>query len=83
MTGNIKEKLEEKLGQGRIKIDEPLAPHTTFKIGGPADFYFEANSPQELVRAAKTAESLKVPCFILGGGSNILVSDRGFRGLVI
>lgn len=77
------QKLEEEFGQGRVKVDEPLSRHTTFQIGGPADFYFEANTVEELIEAVKVAEELKIPYFILGGGSNLLASDKGFRGLVI
>lgn len=81
---NLKyQKIIEKLGKKRVKVDEPLASHTTFKIGGPADLFYEAKTTDELVKAVKLARKLKIPFFILGGGSNILVSDRGFRGLVI
>lgn len=75
--------LEEKLGRGRIKVNEPLSLHTTFKIGGPADFFYEANSPAELEKAVTLAKELSLSYCVLGGGSNILVSDEGFRGLVI
>lgn len=75
--------LEEKLGRGRVKMNEPLSLHTSFKIGGPAQFYYEANSSGEVAEAAKTAEELKLPYLLLGGGSNILVGDKGFPGLVI
>lgn len=60
-----------------------LASHNTFKIGGPAKYFYIAKTEQELLRAVKTAEKLKINYFILGGGSNILVSDQGFDGLVI
>ncbi len=83
MDNDILNKFEEKLGRGRIKTDESLSAHTTFQIGGPADFYFEANSTEEITKAAETANKLKIPYFIVGGGSNILVGDKGFRGLVI
>lgn len=75
--------LEEKLEKGRFKTNEPMSLHTTFRIGGPSDFYFEANSNKELTEAVKTAQKIGLPYFILGGGSNILVSDKGFHGLVI
>lgn len=68
---------------GGVKENEPLAKHTTFKIGGPADLFFEAKATEELIKAVKLARELKIPFFILGGGSNLLVSDQGFRGLVI
>ncbi len=75
--------LIEQLGEHRVKINEPMARHTTFKIGGPADLFYEAYTTNELINAVELCEELKVPVFILGGGSNILVSDGGIRGLVI
>jgi UDP-N-acetylmuramate dehydrogenase len=76
-------RLEADLGAARLVRDAPLAPLTTFRIGGPADLLFEARTADELVRAVTTAESLGIPTFLLGRGANILVGDRGFRGLVI
>ncbi len=63
--------------------NEPLANHTNFKIGGPARYFFIAENEEDLVKAVKAAKELNLPYFILGGGSNILVSDEGFDGLVI
>ncbi len=71
------------LGQDRLKVDEPLSKHTYFKLGGPADLLYEAKTVDELVGAVQSAILYKIPYFILGGGSNILVTDAGFRGLVI
>lgn len=65
------------------RINEPLSKHTFLKIGGPADLYYEANTSDELIGAYKSAASFKIPVTILGWGSNILVSDKGVRGLVI
>jgi UDP-N-acetylmuramate dehydrogenase len=67
----------------RLRRDERLAPYTTFRIGGPADLYFEASTADELADAVLTARELDVPYFVLGLGANILVGDKGFRGLVI
>lgn len=67
----------------RIRRDELLAPYTTFRIGGPADLYFEAITADELADAVVAARELDVPYFVLGLGANILIGDRGFRGLVI
>ncbi len=67
----------------RFKRNEPLAKHTTFKIGGPADLFFVAKNSQDLKKAVQSAQKLKIPYFVLGRGSNLLVSDKGFRGLVI
>ena len=63
--------------------DVPLAPYTTFRIGGPADLFCEPSSAEELAFAVLAARSLDVPYFVLGLGANILIGDRGFRGLVI
>jgi len=67
----------------KIKENISLAQYTTFKIGGPARYFFVAKTTDDLVKAVKFAESKNLPFFILGGGSNLLVSDKGFAGLVI
>ncbi len=61
----------------------PLAPYTTFRIGGPADLFCEPSSADDLALAVLAARALEVPYFVLGLGANILIGDRGFRGLVI
>jgi len=71
------------LGDERVRRDVPLAPFTTFKIGGPADLFYEAHSADELALAVTTARETRTPYFLLGTGANILVGDGGFRGLVI
>lgn len=81
MTKSL-QKLKQILGD-RIQEDHPLGPLTTFKIGGPADLYYEARTADELLQAVSHARLLSVPVFMLGGGSNILISDKGVRGLVI
>ena len=75
--------LAARLGADRVRRDVPLAPYTTFRIGGPADLLFEATSGDELVESITAARALDVPVFLLGLGANILVGDRGFRGLVV
>lgn len=60
-----------------------LAPFTTFKIGGPAKYFLKAKGIAEIQSALKDAEKNNIPVFILGGGSNLLVNDKGFDGLVI
>jgi UDP-N-acetylmuramate dehydrogenase len=77
------ESLISSFGAERIKVDAPLAPLTTFKVGGPADVLFEPVNSDELLRALAIARSAAQPVTMLGGGSNVLVSDRGVRGLVI
>ncbi len=71
------------LGPDRLRRDIVLAPYTTFKIGGPADFFVEAHSADELAEAVRIARAYAVPHFLLGVGANIVIGDRGFRGLVI
>ena len=68
-----------------IKIQEnvPLAPYTTFRIGGPAKFFVEVESGEELAEAVAFAQEKKVDFYILGGGRNVLISDQGFQGLII
>lgn len=68
---------------GRLRRDVLLAPMTTFRIGGPADLFFEATSADDLAEALTIARETEVPFFVLGLGANILIGDRGFRGLVI
>ncbi len=60
-----------------------LKDHSSFKIGGPADFFFEAETRDELRHALSLARSGKVPFFVIGGGYNILFADEGYRGLII
>lgn len=66
-----------------VKTDEPLARHTTFGIGGPADVFVTVRNASELAAAVAAAREANTPAFVLGSGSNILVGDRGIRGIVI
>ena len=67
----------------RLKEHEPLGRYTTFKIGGPADLFFDAKTRDEFVTAVSLGRSAGLPVFILGGGTNILIGDRGIRAFVI
>lgn len=67
----------------RVRQDEPLARHTTFRIGGIADFFIRVESEEALVAAVRWSIEEQLPYLILGGGSNVLVADAGFRGIVI
>ncbi|MDI6602912.1 MAG: FAD-binding protein, partial [Patescibacteria group bacterium] len=66
-----------------VKKNVLLKNYTTFRIGGPAKYFFIAKTKEEIIKAIKWAKENKLPFFILGEGSNILVSDKGFNGLVI
>lgn len=85
MESNALKQLEDKFKETGInyKLNEPLAPFTTFKIGGPADILAEVNSKEEFIQIVKLATSLNIPYTIIGWGSNVLISDKGLRGLVI
>ena len=70
-------------GPDRLQANVPLAPLTTFRVGGPAEWLIETRSSDEIVRALHLARDARLPVTLLGGGSNVLVSDSGVRGLVI
>jgi UDP-N-acetylmuramate dehydrogenase len=75
--------LINRLNAKRLKRDEPLAQYTTFRIGGPADLFYDATSTDDLAGAVTAARELGIEYFVLGLGANILIGDKGFRGLVI
>jgi UDP-N-acetylmuramate dehydrogenase len=74
--------LREKFG-ARVRASMPLAELTSFRIGGPADLFVNVEHESELMHAKAAAFRAGVPCFCLGAGTNLLVSDRGMRGLVV
>ena len=67
----------------RIKYNEPLASHTSFNIGGPADVFVTVENEEELAKAINFAKAENIRYFLLGNGSNVLASDEGFRGIII
>lgn len=75
--------LREAFGDDRVRANVPLAPFTTFRVGGPADWLLETRTSEEVVAALRIAARAGLPTTMLGGGSNVLISDRGVRGLVI
>lgn len=76
------EKLREQLGK-EVLVDESLSRHCTLRIGGPARFFYIARTRADVVRAIHAARTLGISCVVIGGGSNVLVADSGFDGLVI
>ncbi len=66
-----------------IKTHVALAPHTSLRIGGPADYFYEAHTRDDIIRAVTIARETQTPYVILAGGTNVLVADEGFRGLTI
>lgn len=83
MKERIIEKFKQVMNQEKIFIQEPMKKHTTFRIGGPADYYLCPGSCQEITDILHICKEEKLPYFILGNGSNLLVSDQGYRGVVI
>jgi UDP-N-acetylmuramate dehydrogenase len=83
MSIEYTDELARRLGPDRVERNVPLATLTTFRIGGPADLFYRARTPDELALAITAARELGIPYFLLGVGANILVGDHGFRGLVI
>lgn len=71
------------LGSDNVYKNEPMRKHTTFRIGGPADFYLCPHSAKEIQKAVAICREEELQYFILGNGSNLLVSDQGYRGVVI
>ena len=80
---NVIHLLEKKINREYIIEDEMMNKHTTFKVGGPADLYVIPRSEEELVYAIEVCKSENVPYYVIGNGSNLLVTDKGFRGVII
>ena len=75
--------LEKIISKDKIKVNEDMSKHTSFKTGGKADFYIKAESKEEISGVVKFAKQNRIPIHIIGNGSNILVSDDGIRGIVL
>lgn len=83
--GNIKKDIIEKLSSNisRLKINEPIKNHSSFRIGGPAKYYVEVKSIDELKNLVKLIRLEKLNYMVIGSGSNLLFSDHGFDGVII
>lgn len=73
----------ENFDSENVLLLEPMAAHTTFKVGGPADFFLKINSKQQLVKTVPYLNALGLPYFVMGNGSNLLVSDNGYQGVIL
>ncbi len=82
MDTRLKE-LEKVFGENRIRLNEPMSAHTTFKIGGPVQYYVDVDKTDDIEKAVVAAKKLDLPIFIFGGGSNVIIADHGIKGLVI
>lgn len=83
IVDQLAKKLIDVNGEGLVFKNEPLKKHTSFKIGGPADLLVTPNSEETLSQTLKAIDETKIPCFIMGNGSNLLVSDKGYRGVIV
>ena len=83
MNKKVIEKFWNLLGKDRVLVDEPMKRHTTFRIGGPADFFLLPSTVDEVRGILEICREEELPYFILGNGSNLLVSDKGYRGVII
>lgn len=79
---DIADKLIESFGAKNVFINEDMSKHTTFKTGGKADFFVKVDNLDSLINILQFSKSNNLPIFILGNGSNILVRDKGIRGIV-
>lgn len=77
------EELCDLLGEDKVLIDEPMSRHTTFKVGGPADYFVIPEGPEEIKEVITLLKREDIPYYILGNGSNLLVGDKGYRGVII
>ena len=76
-------KLEELIGKGHVLYDEPMKKHTTFRVGGPARALVEPGSAEDVKSVVEFCKSEQIPYYIVGNGSNLLVSDQGYEGVII
>ena len=83
MSDRFYRRLSEITGESNIMTDEPMNRHTSFRIGGPADYFITPESTVQLCETIELCRSFGVDYIVLGNGSNVLVSDKGYRGAVI
>ena len=83
MNQSFYDKLNNVIGKDSILIDEPMSRHTTFRVGGPADFFVTPKAKEEVRDVIRVCKELGIPYYIIGNGSNLLVSDAGYRGVII
>lgn len=77
------DELQTVMGHGTIKLYEPLAKHTTMRVGGPAQFWAEPETEESFARLVRFCTLKEIPLFVMGRGSNLLVRDGGIRGVVV
>ena len=83
MNQDLYNQLCEIVGSDNVHVDEEMKKHTTFRIGGPADFYVLPHSKDEIGCVVQVCKNTGEPFYVLGNGSNLLVGDKGYRGVII
>ena len=83
MNQNFYDELTNIVSEENVKIDELMKPHTTFRVGGPADYFVVPGSIDEIRQVVSLCREYEIPFYIIGNGSNLLVSDAGYRGVII
>lgn len=83
LKNDMFEKLSKIIKKENIYINEPMKKHTTFRVGGPADYFVLPTEVSQITNIIELCKAEQIPYFILGNGSNLLVSDKGYRGVVI
>lgn len=83
MRENIRQKFASIVGDDNIRIGEPMSLHTTFQVGGPADYFVMPGNSKEVKKAIELCKKEDIPYYIIGNGSNLIVRDQGYRGAII
>lgn len=83
MNQNFYDKLNNVIAKDSILIDEPMSRHTTFRVGGPADFFVTPKAKEEVRDVIRICKEAGMSYYIIGNGSNLLVSDAGYRGVIV
>ena len=83
MNQDFYQELLNIISKEQIQIEEPMRNHTTFRVGGPAEFFVQPKTAQEVQGLVKLCKEKEVPYYIVGNGSNLLVSDKGYEGVII
>lgn len=83
MNQSFYDKLTSVIAKERVYVDEPMSRHTTFRVGGPADFFVTPKAKEEVRDVIRICKEVGMPYYIIGNGSNLLASDAGYRGVIV
>lgn len=83
MDRKFLDRVTEIIDKERVFTDEPMSRHTTFRIGGPADYFVCPETVDEVQKVVRLCNEMDMPFYLLGNGSNLLVGDKGFRGVIV